>query len=314
MIRKISTIVSLLSLFAGFAMAADAENALRLALLPVPDVMPAYVAQEQGYFKQEGVNVELLPVGSAVERDQLMQAKLVDGIMNEISGAATFNRSENTVKIVSIARAPIGDSPLFRILASPGTKARNVADLAGVPIGISVNTVIEYITDRMLTAGGLEQKDISFQSVPVLPERLQLLLSGQIKAATLPDPLGASALKAGAVEIVNDTAHKSVSASVLTFTNNALENRKEDVLGFMRAWDRACADLNAEPEKFRAIMLKKIRVPGNVREDFVIPPMPRKQLPTREQWDDVMSWLLDKKLLSEPLAYENCVTGDFLPE
>lgn len=312
MIRKITVILCLLCLGLKVLPAGADENQLRMALLPVPDVLPAYVAEEQGYFKQQGVDIQLLPVGSALERDQLMQAGRVDGIMNEISGAAAFNRQENTVKIVSIARAPMGESPLFRVLASPGTKLTTVRDLSGVPIGVSVNTVIEYITDRMLVAGGLDPSGISFKSVPVLPERLQLLLSGQIKAATLPDPLGASAIKAGAVEIVNDTAHKDVSASVLTFTNEALINKKEAVLGFMRAWDMAAADLNAKPEQFRPLMLKKIRVPPNVRESFVIPPMPRKMLPTREQWDDVMSWMIAKKLLVSPLAYEDSVTGDFL--
>jgi len=314
MIRKITLIVSILCLVAGSAAAGEKENQLRLAMLPVPDVLPAYVAEAQGYFASEGVEVELLPVGSAVERDQLMQAGLVDGIMNEISGAATFNRHENTVKIVSIARAPIGDSPLFRILAAPNSGITKVADLAGVPIGISVNTVIEYISDRMLAAGGLDRQKISFMSVPVLPERLQLLLSGQIKAATLPDPLGAAAVKAGAVQILSDIDYKSVSASVLTFTNAALENRKEDVLAFMRAWDMACRDLNEKPEQFRPIMMKKIRVPPNVREDFVIPPMPRKMLPTKAQWDDVMAWMVEKELLVSPLVYEESVTGAFLPQ
>jgi len=313
MIRKIILIVSILCLVAGSAAAGKQENELRMALLPVPDVLPAYVAEAQGYFAREGVEVKLLPVGSAVERDQLMQAGLADGIMNEISGAASFNRNENTVKIVSIARAPIGDSPLFRILAAPGSGITKAGDLADVPIGISVNTVIEYISDRMLVAAGLDRQKISFMSVPVLPERLQLLLSGQIKAATLPDPLGAAAVKGGAVEIMNDTAYKSVSASVLTFTNNALENKKEAVLAFMRAWDMACGDLNEKPDQFRPIMMKKIRVPPNVREDFVIPPMPRNQLPTRAQWDDVMAWMVEKKLLEAPLAYEESVTGAYLP-
>jgi len=283
-----------------------------MAMLPVPDVFPAYVAEAQDYFAKEGVAVELLPVGSALERDQLMQAGLVDGIMNELSGAATFNRNENTVKIVSIARAPIGSSPLFRIMVAPDSGITKVTELAGVPIGISVNTVIEYISDRMLVAGGLDRKNIKFQSVPVLPERLQLLLSGQIKAATLPDPLGASALAAGAVEVVSDVDHKSVSASVLTFTNAALTEKKEAVLAFMRAWDKGCADINERPEEFRPLMMKKIRVPPNVKENFIIPPMPRKELPTKAQWDDVMAWMVEKKLLTTPLAYEESVTGDYL--
>ncbi len=298
--------------FSTVIFAGQEKTTLRLALLPVPDVLPVYVATEKGYFAEQGITVEALSVGSAIERDQLMQAGRVDGMINEISGAANFNRDKNRVKIVSIARSPIGDSPLFRVLAAPGSNLKTVADLAGVPIGISRNTVIEYITTRLLEAGGVSAQAIHYQSIPVLPERFQLLLSGQVQAAVLPEPLGTSAIQAGAVEIVNDTALKSVSASVVTFTDEVLENKSDTVKKFMVAWDRACADLNHDPDAFRPLMLKKIRVPKNVQNTFDIPPMPRKEVPTKAQWDDVMTWMLEKKLLSAPLAYEGSVTAEFL--
>jgi NitT/TauT family transport system substrate-binding protein len=287
------------------------EN-LRLALLPIPDVLPVYVAEEKGYFKELGISVESLSVGSAVERDQLMQAGRVDGMINDISAAANFNRERNRVKIISIARAPIGGSPLFRILAAPGSKLKTIADLADIPIGISKNTVIEYITTGLLKAGGVPPEAIDYQSVPVLPERLQLLLSGQLPAVTLPDPLGASAIKSGAVEIVNDTALESVSASVITFASDTLLNKKDTVKKFMTAWDKACADINSDPASFQELMLKKIRVPKNVQKDYRVPPMPRKALPTKAQWDDVMAWMLEKNLLVQPLTYEDSVASEFL--
>lgn len=291
---------------------AEGNTTLRMALLPIPDVLPVYVAQEKGYFEELGITVESLSVGSAMERDQLMQAGRVDGIINEISGAANFNRDQGRVKIVSIARSPIGESPLFRLLAAPGSDFKSVADLANISIGISKNTVIEYISTRLLEAGGVSPAAIKYTSVPVLPERLQLLLSGQLMAVTLPDPLGASAIQGGAVEIISDIALRSVSASVITFTDDALLNKKDTVKKFMMAWDRACADLNSDPASFQELMLKKIRVPKNVRNDFRIPPMPRKSLPTRAQWDDVMAWMVEKNLLTEPLVYEDSVTSEFL--
>jgi NitT/TauT family transport system substrate-binding protein len=258
--------------------------------------------------------VEPLTVGSAIERDQLMQAGRVDGMINEISGAASFNRDQNRVKIISIARAPIGDVPLFRVLAAPGSGIKSVADLAGTGIGVSVNTVIEYVTTRLLTAKGLAPEAIEYKSVPVLPERMQLLLSGQIKAATLPDPLASAALKAGAIDVVNDSALREISASVITFSNEALMNKSETVKKFMQAWDRATAEMNEDPAAYRPLMLKNIRVPKNVQDDFNIPPYPRKALPTREQWDDVMAWMVEKKLVEKALKYEDSVTADFLAQ
>jgi len=314
MLRKLSFLCVLLSCIVAplHAIGGEDKGTLRLALLPIPDVLPVYVAIDKGYFKELGVDVEPLSVGSAVERDQLMQAGKVDGMINEISGAANFNREKVQVKIVSIARAPIGENPLFRILAAPGSNITTVADLAGVPIGISKNTVIEYISSRLLTAGGLKNDEIVYKSVPVLPERLQLLLQGQLKAVTLPDPLGAAAIKGGAVEVVSDTKGRDISASVITFSTESLTGKTDLVKNFMIAWDMAAQDLNEDPAAHKELMLKKIRVPKNIQGEFVIPPMPRKALPTKAQWDDVMAWMLDKNLITAPLSYEESVTADFL--
>ena len=291
---------------------AKENQTLRLALLPIPDVLPVYVAIENGYFNELGLTVEPLAVGSAVERDQLMQAGKVDGMINELSGAANFNRDKVQVKIVAVARSPIGKSPLFRILAAPGSHIKTIKDLAGVPIGISKNTVIEYITTRLLESGGLQPNEIKYQSIPVLPERLQLLLQGQVKAVTLPDPLGVAAMKAGAVEVVSDLAQKEVSQSVITFTVDATEEKSELVKNFMIAWNRAAKELNEHPGKYKALMLKKIRVPKNIEDEFIIPPMPTGAIPSKKQWDDAMSWMLEKKLINTPLKYEDSVSEEFL--
>lgn len=289
-----------------------AEEVLRLALLPILDVLPVYVAMEKGYFSEAGIEVEALPVGSAIERDQLMQAGQVDGMINEVFGAALFNRDSPKMVIVSYARKPLGGSPLFRVLAAPGSEVKAAADLAGVEIGVSKNTVIEYVTDRLLEKSGLAPGAIATSSVPVVPERFQLLLNGQIKAATLPDPLGFAAIQSGAVEVINDLEVADLSASVISFSQTAVTEKAEAVKNFMAAWDRAAADINADPEGQRALMLKHIRVPGNVRESFPIPPLPRGQVPSREQWDDGIKWLIAGKLLTGPVAYEQSVTDRFL--
>lgn len=289
-----------------------AAESLKLALLPIPDVLPVYVAEAQGYFAEQDLTVEALPVGSAVERDQLLQAGSIDGMINEVGGAMLFNREKVDMKIVSYARIPLGEAPLFRVLAAPGSEIGSPADLADVKVAVSMNTVIEYITGRLLAAGGVDKDQIEFASVPVLPERLQLLLSGQIKAATLPDPLGFAALQGGAIEVVNDLELANLSASVISFSASALTEKSESVKKFMLAWDKAAADLNSDPEKFRELMLKKIRVPKNVAQSFAIPPFPRKTVPTEEQWEDVQSWLLEKKLLQQAVSYNDSVTEEFL--
>jgi NitT/TauT family transport system substrate-binding protein len=292
---------------------ADLVEPLRVGLLPVLDTLPFYIAQEEGYFADEGVEVEAVPVASPVERDQLMQAGEIDGMLNEMTSTAIFNREGVRVQSLITARAAQSDGPVFRVLSAPQSGLTTPADLAGVPVGISENTVIEYTTDRMLEAEGLTPEAIVGESVPVIPERFQLLLEGQIQAATLPDPLAQAALQAGANLVIDDSSYPQYSVSLMTFSVDSIQNNAVAVRRFLVAWDRAVQDLNANPDDYRALFLEKVPVPESVQETYVIPPFPVRAVPTEAQWDDVIAWLLDKGLLDEALPYADSINPDFLP-
>jgi len=137
-------------------------------------------------------------------------------------------------------------------------------------------------------------------------------MQGRIKAATLPDPLALSAMAAGAFEVISDARHPQYSVSVLSFSIEAMNNRREAIRLFLRAWDKACEKINAAPDAYRDLLLKKIRVPQNVQKDYPVPSFPRKEVPSPGQWLDVMDWMIAKRLLQEPLPYKESITEDFL--
>jgi len=313
--KRLFRVVSVLLLLcaAGPAWAGPAAGGgLKIALLPILDALPFYVAEAEGFFDELAIRVDGLRVTSAVERDQLMQAGEIDAMLNEMMTTANFNRESTQVMVLCAARTAYPGSPLFRLLAAPGMEIHRVADLKGVDVGISKNTIIEYVTDRLLAAGGLPADAVNKRSVPVIPERYHLLMQGKIAAAVLPDPMAESAMAAGAHLIVDDSSLPQYSMSVLSFSRSAVTGKPETVRRFLAAWDRAAARLNADAESYRGLMLEKIRVPKNVQETFSIPTYPRRRVPTPEQWRDVMEWMVEKGLLQDPLPYQGSVTDRFL--
>jgi len=280
---------------------------VRFAALPVVDSLPLFVAQSEGIFAGNGIRVEVIPVASPVERDQLFQAGEIDGMLNELSSTAIFNSHGIQIRTVLTARVPTADSPVFRILASPGTGIHSTSDLAGRSIAVSMNTIIEYLTERMLSEEGVS--DVNLISVPVIPERFQLLLAGDVDAATLPDPLAQAAIKAGAVPVVDDSHHQAYSVSVISFRND-FDDRT--IVGFVDAWTEAAVLLNAEPAKFRPVLLESIPVPDSVRDEYRIPQFPIGQIPSASQWDDVISWLRDKGIIDTAPAYEDSIVSGFI--
>jgi NitT/TauT family transport system substrate-binding protein len=284
-----------------------------MALLPVQDVLPFHVAQQNGYFEQVGVEVELVPVKSGQERDTLMQTGQVDGMLTDLLSPVLFNQEEALVKAVRTARRVYPESPIFRTVAAPGSTATSPADLAGVEIGSAQNTVIEYITDRMMENAGVPTDQITTQEVSAIPVRFELLINGEIAAATLPDPLASGAMAAGAVLIVDDTSVPEVSQSILAFSTESLQEKPEAVRGFLEAWEMAVGELNSNPEAYQALLIEKGRVPASIQGTYQMPPFPEASVPTVEQLADVVIWALDNGLIEEEIPYERMVDESYLP-
>jgi NitT/TauT family transport system substrate-binding protein len=297
----------------GDTQPSEEVQSLKMALLPVLDVLPFHVADQNGYFGQMGLTVELVPVKSAQERDTLMQAGEIDGMLTDLLSPVLFNQDEAQILAVRTARKVYPDSPLFRILAKPGSELTSPLNLAGVEIGISQNTVIEYITDRILENAGLTSEQIRTQEVSAIPVRFELLVNGGIPAATLPDPLASGAVAAGAVAVADDTSVPELSQSILAFSLTALESKPEAVRRFLEAWEMAVKELNANPEAYNDLLIDKGRVPESIQGTFQMPPFPEASVPNPGQLADVVSWALEKGLIEQDVPYERMVDDGYLP-
>jgi len=98
--------------------------------------------------------------------------------------------------------------------------------MKGKDIAISTNTIIEYATDKILEKYGLSPDDVNKVAVPQIPARLEMLQSGKIDAATLPDPLATVAMKNGA-KVIESTDRLGINPGVLLFSDQALEQKEK---------------------------------------------------------------------------------------
>lgn len=290
------------------------DGKLKLALIPVLDTIPIFIAQQNGYFTEQGLQIETVPVKSPQERDVLIQTGQVDGVLTDLQGVGLLNKDAVKVKAVYTARRPFPDAPLFRILASPKAAIAGPADLKGVPIGISNNTIIEYLTDRMLAGEGLQPTEIAKIEVGAITVRFEQLMNGNILAAVLPDPLAQGAIAAGAKLIVDDSKYADFSQSVLTFTADTLQAKPNTVKKFIVAWEKAVNELNANPEKYRSVLIEQGRVPASIQDSYQMPPFPGRGAPSETEVADVTAWLKAKGLVAREIPYADMVDKSFLPK
>lgn len=309
-------LILLISLFAILLIGCGGrpeQNSVRVAVLPVLDALPIHVAQAQGYFEEQGLEVEIIPVSSAPERDSLMQSGQVEAILNEIVSTIFYNQNETRVVSVRFLRTATPEYPLFRILVASDSGITSVEDLKGVEIGISEGTVIQYTTERMLQNAGLADEEILEIAIPKIPDRIALLASGELTAANLPDPAASAAILQGALPIIDDTTIPTISHSVLTFDAGVAAEYPQTIQRFLVAIEQAVEDINSDKDSWTDLMVELSLLPPPLVGKYSIPDFPSAGVPSEAQFTDAVNWALEQDLISEPVDYKGSVSGDFLP-
>ncbi|NLM20514.1 MAG: ABC transporter substrate-binding protein [Peptococcaceae bacterium] len=312
---RVLIIASFLFLFlaGGCGQQTEESQGLKLGLLPIEENLPFYVAEQEGMFEQAGIRVELISFSSAQEMLAAIQSGQIDGKITDLIVTNLLKKGGTDVRIAAIS---LGLTPLegrFAILAAPQSSVRKVEDLKNVKIGGTENTIIHYVIDSLLTEHGFSPEEIQIASIPKFPVRLEMLLHNEVEAAVFTDPLASFAELQGAHLIIDDTTD-NISQTVIIFRNKTLEEKERAVKVVLKIYEQAGQAINQNPEKYRDLIVAKAQVPEALRETYKIPTYSKLQLPSEEQLNKVMQWMVDKKLLSEPFAYEDLVATALLDE
>jgi|SRR5665648_107067 len=288
-------------------------NAIKFAVLPIIDSLPMYVAQQEGLFEAHNVQVELIAVASGPERDQLLASKQTDGVINEVLTTIMNNRESSNIQIVRFARAATSDTALFSILASQQSGITTVDGLKGQKIGISEGTVIAYLTDRMLQMEGFQPDEIVTVAVPKIPDRMTLLGSGELTAATMPEPVSSLLALQGATVVIADSKYPEFSYSAIAFRTDFIQQNPETVRSFLAAIEEAVQKINADPAKYETTLVENQILPKPLVGKFEVPQFVTAGVPTETQYQDVLDWAHEKGMLTEDVPYERCITAEYLP-
>lgn len=286
-------------------------GALTIGTLATQDSLPLWVAQEKGYFTDAGITeFEIVTFQSAQELQAAFTAGSVDALMTDIMVAANLHASGTEVVIPTIMLGAETDQGRFAIVAAPGQEVASIKDLAGVPVGTASLTITEYVLDTLMAEAGVAADQVVKQEVDKMPVRFELLMSGQLKAASLPEPFVSLAVLQGATVVPggDDTlAEENISQSVLCVNREWAETAEGEatVAAALEAWDLAVADINADPDSFRQTLVDQARLPQPLATSYAVSTYPTAEPPSAEMIQAVLDWMETKGYLTADVAPED---------
>jgi NitT/TauT family transport system substrate-binding protein len=166
--------------------------------------LPLTIAEQLGYFKAEGLDVNIVDFAGG---SRALQA-VVGGSADVVSGA--FEHTINMQFKGQPMRAFVlqGAAPQIVLGINPKTMPnfKSVADLKGKKIGVtapgsSTNVMANYV----LAKAGLKPSDVSFVGVGAANGAVAAMRSGQIDAISNLDPVITLLQRSGDLKIISDT-------------------------------------------------------------------------------------------------------------
>ncbi|MDD7022733.1 MAG: ABC transporter substrate-binding protein [Aeromonadales bacterium] len=300
------------ALLALAAIASEA-NPIRIGLLPAADSIVITVAADEGIFKGKELEVEPIPFRSALEIGSAMRAGALDGHFGDLMNVLSQNASGVRQAVILTTTRTNEGQRCFGLAVSPKLSGsiKSVSDLNGAGTAMSTSTIIDYLLDRMREQEKLPSDAIKDVEIRQIPVRLQMLMAGKVDAALLPEPLLTAAERQGA-RVVWDDRKLDEPLAVVSLKQELLDPRT--VKAFGEAVSEAARRIEADPGKYRALMVKKRLLPKDGAESY---PMVRfslfgtkdglPPLPTEEEVRRVGEWMTSKGMLKSVPDFKDVV-------
>ena len=217
-----------------------------------PGYLPLYVAREKGYFRDEGLQVDIkLYVGlGQLSKDYVagkMQARAnltFDAVTESLQGMR--HRA-----VLAIDYSNGSDA----ILARKGIKG--VKDFAGKRVGYEANTLEEFFLVWALNQYGLSLRDVV--SVHGDPEKtLSMLEAGHVDVAVSHEPFLSKTLRTGKAHAVYSSVDApGLITDILTIRTDFIESHPEAVQGLVRGYFRGLDYWKEHPQEACVILAKE---------------------------------------------------------
>src|SRR5262245_3627471 len=279
--------------------------------------LPLLVARDEGFFRDQGLEVEIVTTPGSGQRDsdhQALRANVFDRTMEALydQGAcdqfrmcewgvmkraveSTVEGGHRPAKIVALGSA----MSTFAIVTDPKSKIYEPEQLKNKPIAVSPFNGSHFTTLKLLE-GFLKREHIQWAFAGTMKERLDALAKGEVAAASVMEPWISIAEKRGMRVLMESHSTRSEAAG------DELDG--PTLAAMFRAEARAAEAIDRDPRKHARYLIEEAGGLLDAKELKLsrilnAPPEPY----TRERFDHTYQWTLGWGLVQAGATFENTV-------
>mgnify|MGYP001212483102 FL=1 len=289
---------------------------VKLAIMNAVHDLPVLVARDEGFFKDEGLDIEFVTTpgmaqvstSHTVKFDSIFERPL-DSVYNE-GGIDQFRMCEwgivkraveaeagglRSRKIVSLGAS----MSKFAIVVNSDSDIYEPEMLKGKPIAVTPNNGSHFVTLKMIE-GFLAKEHVKVTNAGSMPQRIEALRKGEVAGVSLMEPWISVAEKEGFRILME--AHSTRAEAAGDDLDGAT------LAAMFRAQARACEVLANDPTPYVHYFVNETGgrlEASDFRHQRLLhaPPQPY----TRERWDDTYNWTVGWEMTMANASFEEIV-------
>ncbi|MDP9183334.1 MAG: ABC transporter substrate-binding protein, partial [Actinomycetota bacterium] len=174
--------------------------------------LPAKLTEQLGYFKDAGVNVQLLSEPSGADAETLLIAKQVQGVVGFYDHTVAIQTKGKCLEsVVQLSKAP-GE---VEVVAANST-ATSFADFKGKKLGVtSPGSSTDFLTQALAVKAGLKTSDYTTVKAGAGDTFIAALGQGAINGGMTTDPTVARLVSSGKAKVLVDMRTEEGSKAAL---------------------------------------------------------------------------------------------------
>jgi NitT/TauT family transport system substrate-binding protein len=214
---------------------------------------PLYIARDKGFFKENGVDVDLVVMEDPKERFPTLMADRIQMIASTVDTALLYMKQPDDYKyIVAIDDSNGGDG----IVANKDIKT--IADLKGKQVAVNEGSVSEFYLNVLLQKAGLNESDLNVVNMTAA-DAGTAFVSKQVDAAVTWEPWlsRGKATDFGHLLVDSSTTPGLITDAIIVKTSWLKDHQKE-AAAIVKSWNEAVAYYRAHPDESSEIMAKGV--------------------------------------------------------
>jgi ABC-type nitrate/sulfonate/bicarbonate transport system substrate-binding protein len=229
-----------------------APESITIEELPYESYGLIYIAEDQGFFAGNGLNVTMRNFGSINYLNGLLSGEVDIGLSSEyVFVGKAFNKSNISV---------IGNIDRYQIVDLIGRKDRgieNVSDLKGKKIGLTRNTISEFYLGRFLDLHGMSIQDVTLVNLP-LAQFMQAITNGSIDALLTGNNFDQIHEQLGSNAVEWPTQSSQKSYYIMSCRNDWAASHLEQINRLLKSLVEAEEYTINHPNEAKAIVQKRL--------------------------------------------------------